>query len=472
MSVMFETDSPLLQAAFQDALDGLAANIRAIPPYPRTVLIEGAEYQGVWLECAPLEGLIYACIDPQVALNNHRIFFDLQRDDGYLPCWVMPDKPGASQIQMVVPIAASALELYEQLEDTAFLEQAYDACQKWDGWLSAYRDTRGTGLCEAFCEFDTGHDGSPRFHGLPTKCPDDDARVCPNVGRLPYLAPDLSASVYGGRVALAKMAALLGRTDEAREWRDKAERICRAILAYTFDPETLCFYDLDSDDRWVRIRGDALTRVLGEHVVDQGLFDAIYARQIRNSHSFWTPYPLPSIAADDPAFVHDIPVNSWGGAAQALTALRAPRWFEHYGKTDDLRHLMSQWLSALLKAYARGQHWLQQMNPWTGEFTEAQQGYSPAMLVMLDFTARLHGVHRQGETVTWNCQMPTSATFSQYTLEDNQGRFQLTHDHGTTSLRRDDRTWLTVTGECCITSDISGGIISVTPLSDQPVVMH
>ncbi len=133
---------------------------------------------------------------------------------------------------------------------------------------------------------------------------------------------------------------------------------------------------------------------------------------------------------------------------------------------------MRQWITALLSAYVRGQRWLQQMNPWTGVFTEAQQSYSPAMLVMLDFTARLHGVRRQGEMVTWNCQLPTSATFNQYTLEDNQGRFQLTNDHGTTSLRRDDRTWLTVTGECHITSDISGKVISVTPLSDQSVVMH
>ncbi len=33
MSVKFETDSPLLQTAFQDALDGLAANRRTLPPY-------------------------------------------------------------------------------------------------------------------------------------------------------------------------------------------------------------------------------------------------------------------------------------------------------------------------------------------------------------------------------------------------------------------------------------------------------
>jgi len=89
-----------------------------------------------------------------------------------------------------------------------------------------------------------------------------------------------------------------------------------------------------------RIRGDALTRVLCEHVVDQPMFERIYARHIKNPEGFWPPYPLPSIAVSDPTFVRDLPENSWGGASQALTALRAPRWFEHYGKSTDLKELM------------------------------------------------------------------------------------------------------------------------------------
>jgi len=57
-----------------------------------------------------------------------------------------------------------------------------------------------------FCEYDSGHDNGPRFaHGLPKECPDGDARRCPDFPGLPFLAPDLSATVYGGRIALGKM---------------------------------------------------------------------------------------------------------------------------------------------------------------------------------------------------------------------------------------------------------------------------
>ncbi|TVQ28763.1 MAG: alpha-L-rhamnosidase [Spirochaetaceae bacterium] len=377
-------DLAAVRARYDDALAGLSGNVTRVYGYDHPVLIEGGSYVGIWLECGPLEGLVYGRIDPAIARANHDVFFHHQRADGYLPCYVWRERLGTAQIQMVVPIAATALETADLLQDEAFLANAYQACARWDDWLSRNRNTRGTGLCELFCQFDSGHDGSPRHAGLPEECPDGDAAICPDAGRLPYLAPDLSASVYGGRVALASMARRLGKPDETLMWQEKAETTRRLILEHCYDPDDECFYDVDADGRFVRIRGDLLTRVFGEHVVDQALFDRIYARHIKDPAAFWTPYPLPSIAANDPAFVRDLPRNSWGGASQALTALRAPRWFEHYGKSDDLRHLMTRWVEAIARAPA----FMQQMSPWTGEFSTSA-GYSPSMCVMIDFAERL-----------------------------------------------------------------------------------
>jgi len=373
-----------VKTKYDQALAGLEGNLWQVFGYQHPVLVEGGVYKGIWLECGPLEGLVYGRIHPQVARANHDVFFHHQRDDGYIPFNVGQEAVGTSQIQMVVPIAATALETADLIGDEAFLARAYDACSRWDDWLLRHRNTRGTGLCEAFCTCDTGHDNSPRFEGLPDLCPNDDAAICPDDSRLPYLAPDLSATVFGGRIALAKMADRLGKTDEAAQWRDKAESIRALILQHCYDPEDQCFYDVDAQGNFVRIRGDVLSRVFSEHVVDQPMFDAIYERHIKNPQGFWTPYPLPSIAADDPAFVQHLPKNSWGGASQALTALRAPRWFEHYGKHDDLNHLMTRWIEAIVAA----PQFMQQMNPWTGEVSTSP-GYSPAMCVMIDFVDRL-----------------------------------------------------------------------------------
>lgn len=401
----FPAADPRWRPAWDAALTLLAGNIITLPHYDRPVLIEGSVYAGVWQECGPHEGLVYASLDwglnstatpapiPfQVAIANHMAFFSLQRPDGQLPASVKRSEVGFGQIQMVVPIAATAWELAQRTRNEEFLTTAYTACGRWDAWLRRYRNTRKTGLVEGFCTYDTGQDNSPRWAGFPNRCPDADARKCPPVASLPRLCPDLSATVYGGRIALASMARALGKPAEAARWDEDAETLRRLILAKLYSAEDAAFYDLDAQNNFVKVRGTTLIRVLGEHVLkpdipsDRKIFDAVWHHQIHNPKAFWSPFPFPSIALNDPTFVRPIPRNSWGGAAQALTALRAPRWMEHYGKRAELHHLMRQWVEAIAASHG----FRQQMDPVSGEFTMADpSGYSPAALVYVDFVRRL-----------------------------------------------------------------------------------
>jgi hypothetical protein len=390
--------------AWDAALAVLAANIRIVPGYAHPLLFEGSTYQGIWQECGPHEGLVYAMLAKHIpagqakvtplkaARNNHMAFFELQRPDGQLPASIKTTENGYGQIQMVVPIAATAWELAQLTGDEAFLAKAYQACSRWDAWLRQYRDTRKTGLVEGFCTYDTGHDNSPRWKGIPNRCPDADARKCPPLPTMPRLCPDLSATVYGGRAAMAKMANALGKKAEAARWKSDAESIRQLIIDKLYCPEDAAFYDLDAQGNFVRVRSDVISRVLGEHVLDlahardRAIFKALWSRQLHNPRAFWAPYPLSSIAQDDPAFVRPIPRNSWGGASQALTALRAPRWMAHYGKQAELNELMRQWCEAIM----RHGEFRQQVDPQTGVFTQPDPGgYSPAALVFLSFASAL-----------------------------------------------------------------------------------
>jgi hypothetical protein len=402
------------------ALTVLQGNIRTLPArsdgYTKPVLIEGSTYQGVWQECAPLEGLVWAQVGvdheglspTQVASNNHLAFFSLQREDGQLPSAVKRDSTGWGQIQMVVPIAATAWEL-AQMKGTPgaehLLKTAYTACSRWDAWLRRYRDTRKTGLVEGFCTYDTGHDNSPRWAGIPNRCPDNDARKFPPLATMPRLCPDLSATVFGGRIALAEMALALGKRDDHARWLADAEHIRQLIVTRLYSPEDAAFYDLDAQNNFVRVRSDVISRVLGEHVLDlsqrsdKAIFEAVWTRQLHNPAAFWAPYPLSSIAQDDPTFVRPIPRNSWGGASQALTALRTPRWMPHYGKHAEFKHLMQQWVEAIARAHgqgAPGTEFRQQVDPQTGVFTQPDPGlYSPCALAFLDFDRRLNEKHER-----------------------------------------------------------------------------
>jgi hypothetical protein len=406
---VFPTKDARWQTTWDAALAVLAGNVDTVPHFEHPLLFEGSVYHGIWQECGPHEGLVYGTLGRyaaaredgltplQIARNNHMAFFALQRPVGHesagqLPAAVKMSDVGYGQIQMVVPIAATAWELCQLTEDDELLVTAYDACSRWDAWLREFRDTRRTGLVEGFCTYDTGHDNSPRWAGIPNRCPDADARKCPPIATMPRLCPDLSATVYGARVALGHMATALGKPDEAERWRADAETIRRLIIERLYDAKDAAFYDLDAQNNFVRVRSDVISRVLGEHVLnpvkEKAIVDAVWTRQLHNAKAFWAPYPLTSIAMDDPSFVRPIPRNSWGGASQALTALRVPRWMAYYGKQAEMNHLMQQWCEAIM----RHTEFRQQMDPMTGEFTQADpSGYSPAALVFLDFARRLSG---------------------------------------------------------------------------------
>jgi hypothetical protein len=453
--VSFETSDPLLARTYRHALDVLAANVMVLPYYPRPVLIEGGVYQRLSGEGGPHEGLIYSVIRADVARNNQMAFFALQREDGEIPHAMKSNEIGWRHLQLAVPLVATAWELSQQTGDSELLETAYKGWSRFDAWLRRYRDTRGTGLCEGFCTFDTGQDNSPRWAGIPNSCPDDDARKCPPLASLPRLCPDMSATVYGGRVALAAMARALGKSGEADRWLADAESIRAAILNRLYAADDAAFYDRDALDQFVRVRGEVIARVLGEHVADDKLFATIYDRQIHNSAAMWAPYPLPSIALDDPKFVRPIPANSWGGAAQALTALRATRWMEHYGKPADFAHLMQQWVAAICRAG----DFYQQIDPLDGTATQDPGKYSPAALVLFDFTWRLAGVRRVEDNLEWNIRPPENATRATYRLQVTPTRIaELRYDTGRAELLLNGKLLCRTSSTVRLLTDLDGNI--------------
>ena len=462
----FRTEDGPWQSAYDKALGVLAANVRTLPRYARPVLIEGAAYQGIWLECGPHEALTYRKFRPDLARHAHQCFFELQRADGQIPCNNKVSGMGLGQIQMVVPIAATAWELAQATGDEELLHEAYEACVKWDAWLLRYRNVRGTGLTEGFCTYDTGHDNSPRWRGIPAQCPDQDARRFPAGLKLPRLCPDLSATTYGGRVALAGMAEALGRSAEAASWQQHSQELRGLILGHLYDAAEAAFYDVDAKGEYVKIRCDILSRVCGEHVLDQPTFETLWSGQLHNRHAFWSALPLPSVALDDAAFVRPIPVNSWGGASQALTALRTARWFDHYGKSAAHGELMQRWCRALVQDGT----FRQQADPLDGRFTgDGPPGYSPAALALIDFTWRLAGICESGRQLHWHVRPGLSASRgAQFSVRtDTRHRAQMSYDAQGAVLKLDGR-WIARLegGAARLVSGESGQILSLVGIDE------
>ena len=393
------------RARYDAAQAGLRALVHRFPNHEKPVLRVSPAVNAVWLENAVLESLLCVRDAPEVALGTHELFFVFQREDGLFPAIVGEkerDGPAVARsygwIQQNVPIARTSWEVAKATGNEAFLAAAYEACARFDAWAVRYRNTRGTGLVEMFCEYDMGLDNSPRcaMAGMPRACPDGEASRCPACENLPVLAPDLSAILYGTRCALAEMAEGLGKSAEARIWEERAGELGSLIVKHCQDPDDGFFYDVDPRGRFLHFRGTQLFPVAQEHVLASPEFELIWCRYLRNPHEYWTPYPFASHSVSDPAFDRKYLGNSWGGPANCNIALRTLLWMEHYGKGAELKTLMERWVSIDLNY---GFYW--QINPWTGDpsmnagdiglFTGNRpiENLSVCYLLYVEFTRRL-----------------------------------------------------------------------------------
>ena len=112
----------------------------------KRVLTEGGIYTGIWLECGPHESLTLAPLLPEVALMSHRIFYLHQREDGQFPAYILGDRAGYSQIQQVVPIAATAWELAQMTGSGVFCKRAMKPVPDGkNGWCGTV--TRAVWIC-------------------------------------------------------------------------------------------------------------------------------------------------------------------------------------------------------------------------------------------------------------------------------------------------------------------------------------
>ena len=310
----FPTADPAWATTWDAALAVLAGNVRSMPRYDHPVLVEGSTYAGIWLECAPQEGQVYGTLQKYVATPagqptpletaraNHMAFFAQQKADGQLSASIkLADKVGTSagygQIQMVVPIAATAWDIFQLTIPTtrnSSKPPTNPAPAGTPGSASTATPARPASS-KASAPTTPAMDNSPRWKGVRNQCPGADARVCPPDPGVPRLCPDLSATVYGGRIALAAMAHALGKPDDQARWLADAEHIRQLILTKLYSPEDAAFYDLDTQNNFVKVRSVVIIRVLGEHVVDphkdKHIFEAIWTKQVHNPKAFWAPYP-------------------------------------------------------------------------------------------------------------------------------------------------------------------------------------
>ena len=139
--------------------------------------------------------------------------------------------------------------------------------------------------------------------------------------------------------------------------------------------------------------------------VSQRMADRFVKEHLLNPAEFWTPFPLPSVAACDPAF-RNAPENNWSGQPEGLTYQRAILALETYGYDRLVTRLGEKLLAAVAGSGCR---FTQQFDPFTGKPSlvhavthqpvaadgsePIQDAYGPTLLACLEYVAHRFGIH-------------------------------------------------------------------------------
>jgi putative isomerase len=255
-------------------------------------------YVGVWHWDAFFHALAYRHVDMNLAKDQIRIVLDHQRPDGMIPDAVHDEGtvtrltfPVEADVTKPPLLAWSAWKLYETDGDREFLDEIYEPVVRWNNWWFTHNDLDGNGLCEYQHPFSSGLDDSPLWdEGMPVESPDLNTYLCLQ------------------QEALAKMADVIGEQADARLWAERAEHMAQRMIRVMWDDDAGLF--------WARRQGQPITVR-----TPFNLFPLLTGRlppeiasrlvaHLTNSNSFWTRFPVPTVARDDPKYA---PLVMWRG---------------------------------------------------------------------------------------------------------------------------------------------------------------
>ena len=404
VGVRFQCADAAVQRVFDEAERKCRLNLKDFGG--DRVLVEGGGYEKIWLETQPMGGEMYALRDLRAAVNNSLLFMRHQRADGRLPgsiqCVGGAVEPQFNKFQGFC-FPEPALNLYYLTDrDEAWLDMLADCLCRFDAYLWKCREVSGDGLLSAFCVYDTGEDNAVRYGDAPCWWTEDAPPEGYDV--VPMASMDITSYAYACRNTLAKISRLRGAEGEARRWQGLADLVADALRNQLWDDARGALFDRDKRGNTVNVLCHNTLRCMYWGSVSQRMADRFVRDHLLNPSEFWTPMPLPSVAANDPAF-KNAPENNWSGQSEGLTFQRAMQALENYGYETVVTKLGRRFLRAIIEG---GYSFTQQFDPFTGapsrvglyshapisEDSEEpfQDAYGPTMLSALGYIERLWGV--------------------------------------------------------------------------------
>lgn len=411
--VTFQTSDTLLQKLVNTAVMKSQKNLKDFAG--QTVLIEGGGYEKIWLETQPMGGEMYAKRNINAGLNNNLLFMECQREDGKIPGSIAMIEgvltPQFNKFQGFCFPAPALNMFYLAGKDMQYLELLYSTLERFDAYLWKVRDSDNDGCLETWCKYDTGEDHAMRYGDAPDAWEEEvPPKGCQAV---PIASIDIMSFSYSARETLAEISRIRKDDGMFEFWIKKAKEVQKKIRDYLWSKERGACLDRDKNHKVMPVMMHNSLRAMYWNSLMPDMAERFVNDHLLNPDEFWTNMPLPSVAINDPLF-RNVTTNNWSGQVEALTYQRAIRAMDNYGYEWILPRLGRK----LFEAIGEQCVFVQQYDPFTMKpslvsLEGEQDAYGPAMLSVLEYTARMYGVHIERECLYWGTVGGQESTYEQ-----------------------------------------------------------
>lgn len=242
--------------------------------------------------------------DPLHARGVLRTIFDHQKPDGALHGRVYVNHLQGTDFYHA-NWGDALLALDDVHPDDAFVAELYPRLARHADWLVTTRDADGTGMIDVVDQYETGQEYMSRYQVV-----DDRADAYGWENRIRLKGIDVTVYAYALLRCLARIAERAGAGLERGEWEGLAERTATAVRTRMWDAERGMFSDVDP--RTMTRTGVAAAVCFYPYFTDLATEEHMpgLERNLLDPRRFWTDYPVPSSALDDPWFN---PVAEWKG---------------------------------------------------------------------------------------------------------------------------------------------------------------
>ncbi len=232
--------------------------------------------------------------DPAHARGVLRTFFGNLREDGSLHGRVYANHLTGTDYYHT-DWGGALLALEAAWPDDAFIAELYPAMSRFAHWLVRTRDADGSGMFDVLDQYETGQEYMSRYQAVD---PDADRYGWEN--RLRLKGIDVTVYAYVLFRTLERFAALGDR--KGAKWKKLAERTRDAVRGTMWDAAAGMFSDVNpATGARTGVKAAVCFYPYFTDLADESHLAGL-KRTLLDPAQFWTDFPVPSSAVDDPLF--------------------------------------------------------------------------------------------------------------------------------------------------------------------------